>query len=352
MTTIQKTRVAAALATLFLACSAAQAAATYTFKALDSFGGSWSVANAVNAAGTVVGVATQTPNNDDPPMEPTRPVRWTTASTTDLGVIDSGPYGNANGINDAGLVVGTSFLPNTSGVRATLWNGTSITDLGTLGGTESQAYGINKSGVIVGYSMTRLNKRTRATIWKNGSIKALKDLGGYAAATAISNSGYVVGYAAASDSRHAVVWKRGVLTDLGTGWGTQYAQANGVNNVGVVVGQAPSANGPVHAMKWVGAAIIDLGTLGGGDYSWANGVNDVGDIVGASWTEAGCCETHATLWRDGAAIDLNDLIDPSVRDAGWILIEAKAIDRVGHISGNARNVVQNVSRAFLLKPVR
>lgn len=332
---------ASLLCVALLTCSAAQAAGSYAFKAFDNFGGSWATGSAVNTAGTVVGTGTQPPNGDDPPMEPTRPALWVRTAPSDLGVVDAGPFGRASGINYAGDVVGTSFLPASSGVRATLWRAGAVIDLGTLGGSESEAYAINKAGVVVGYSMTQGDKRSRATVWRDGTAKILKDLGGrYAAARAITNNNYVAGFSDnTAGQRRAMVWKNGVPKDLGAG------DANGVNSTGNVVGQAGS---PVHATQWTAGGAVDLGTLGG-DQSMANAVNDAGDVVGQS-SVSGCCDYHATLWRNGIAIDLNDLVDASVRDAGWVLVTATAIDRVGHITGSARNTIQGVTRAYLLTP--
>lgn len=352
MTIIQGTRGAIAAATLFLACTVAQAAATYTFKAGDGLGGSVSIGYAVNKAGIVVGTAVR-PEDPDLPMELTRPTRWTSLTPTDLGSIGAGPHGHAYGINDSGLIAGTSYLPDSGGTRATLWSAATMTNLGTLGGTTSYAYAINNAGVVVGSSTTKGNTRTRATVWQGGRIKALTDLGGRSsAAKAISSNGFVAGHAEALDgSRHAVVWnKSGALTDLGTGWNWEYGDAAGVNAAGTVVGTTVMSGGQTRAVKWVGTTITDLGTLGGAA-SYANGVNDAGDVVGAS-SVSGCCGYHATLWRNDVAIDLNGLVDQAVRDAGWVLVEAKAINRAGYITGVARNTIRNVDRVFLLMPAR
>jgi probable HAF family extracellular repeat protein len=332
---------ATVLSATLVACAVAQAATVYDFKPLGNLGGSWATGSAVNAAGTVVGTGTQPPNGDDPPMEPTRPARWVLVAPTDLGVVDNGPFGRANGINDAGSVVGMSFLPNNSGVRATLWSAGAVIDLGTLGGSESGAHAINQAGVVVGYSMTRADRRMRPIAWKDGSVKVLKDLGGrYASAKAISSKGHIAGYSEnTAGERRAVVWKSGTLKDLGNG------DASGVNSAGTVVGYAGS---PVHATQWGVAGAVDLGTLGG-DQSFAEGINDAGDVVGYA-SVSGCCDYRATLWRKGAAIDLNELVDASVRDAGWVLVTATAIDRLGHITGSARNTLQGVTRAYLLTP--
>jgi probable HAF family extracellular repeat protein len=68
-------------------------------------------------------------------------------------------------INDAGQVVGTSPFGATN-THAVIWNGGIPTDLGTLGGNNSQAFGINNAGQIVGTAGPQGN---RATIWNGGT---------------------------------------------------------------------------------------------------------------------------------------------------------------------------------------
>jgi probable HAF family extracellular repeat protein len=68
-----------------------------------------------------------------------------------------GTYSEANGINDAGQVVGSSTIntPNNSFLRhAFLWENGKMTDLGTLGGQSSTAISINNAGTVVGQSDT------------------------------------------------------------------------------------------------------------------------------------------------------------------------------------------------------
>jgi hypothetical protein len=68
--------------------------------------------------------------------------------------------------------VGYATLPGSSDYHATVWNGKTITDLGTLGGaTTSEAQGINAAGEIVGISGTDV-----ATLWKEGKPTALESL--------------------------------------------------------------------------------------------------------------------------------------------------------------------------------
>jgi probable HAF family extracellular repeat protein len=80
---------------------------------------------------------------------------------TDLGNL--GSVSRARGINDRGQIVGNSSLA-TGATHAFLWENGVITDLGTLGGANSQALGINDRGQIVGSSLTATGE-THATLW-------------------------------------------------------------------------------------------------------------------------------------------------------------------------------------------
>jgi len=91
------------------------------------------------------------------------------------------------------LVVGMSIL--TATFAATSFSYT-VTDLGTLGGSSSQAYGINDTGQVVGKADTT-----------NGFS-------------------------------HAFLWVQGTMNDLGTVDGYSYSSAYKINNVGQVIGSA------------------------------------------------------------------------------------------------------------------
>ena len=112
----------------------------------------------------------------------------------------------------------------------------------------------------------------------------LGTLGGtYSEALAVNDLGQVVGasYTAGVPLLHAFLWTaHDGMIDLGT-LGGRYSGATWVNNGGQVVGESTVASdGSFHAFLWTASeGMIDLGTLGG-PVSAAQAVNESGQVVG------------------------------------------------------------------------
>jgi len=99
----------------------------------------------------------------------------------------------ATGINASGQVVGYSITTG-GGEDAVVWNGTTPTVLGTVGGTSSKAIGINASGQVAGYSYTAGNAVQEAVVWNGTTPTVLNSLSGSGSnAFGINDSGQVVG---------------------------------------------------------------------------------------------------------------------------------------------------------------
>ena len=127
---------------------------------------------------------------------------------------------------------------------------------------------------------------------------------------AISNAGQIVGqnseYLFSIFLEHATSWKNGVATDLGTLGGTAdegypfgySSSANGVNDLGQIVGWSTTApifenfvgwtgSSPIHAILWpTSGGMSDLGTLPGDEFSAASKINFFGQAIGISGNTA------------------------------------------------------------------
>jgi probable HAF family extracellular repeat protein len=83
-----------------------------------------------------------------------------------------------------------------------------MTDLGTLGGTQSFAYSVNASGQIVGYSTTKGNATFAAFLYSGGTMTDLNSLlppdSGWTLyfAEAINNQGQIVGTGTNPNGQH------------------------------------------------------------------------------------------------------------------------------------------------------
>jgi probable HAF family extracellular repeat protein len=198
---------------------------------------------------------------------------------------DLGP-GTVYGINDFSEIVG-----NTSQHAFLIKGGTTTTlpDLSSYG--FSSASGINNNHQIVGSSDTA-SGYSHAVMWQNGTITDLGTLGGtQSAAYAINNLGQVVGWAhTASEATHVFLWSAGRMTDLGT-FGLDPV-ANAINNHGVIVGQ--SGNG---AWVWSNGSFQNLNNLipanSGFTLDNATAINDTGQIVANGHNAQG--QEHAFL---------------------------------------------------------
>jgi chitinase len=274
----------------------------------------------------------------------------------------------ATAINLGGVIVGESensfAQPN-----AVSWQNGSITDLGSLyyytgvGSPAPAAYSsaaaINSKGDAVGVSLGvaggSTTTDTHAALFSGGAVVDLGTFGGNnSEALGINDSGVIVGDATiqGGSPSHAF-WYDGTLHDLGVLPNGNGSSATAINVSGTIVGWSTTTNGGfAHAVVWAKAgtgnyAIQDLGTLGplAGNYSRANAINSSGQIVGITAT-AQNGET-AFIYSNGVMTDLNSLLPAG---SSVILHEATAINDSGQILAYSLNDATNVSTTYLLTP--
>jgi probable HAF family extracellular repeat protein len=246
-----------------IAVAAPAHALTYAVTDLGALGGTDSLAWAINNYGQVAGYAATT---EDESIEA---FLWTPAdpnspSGSMLGLESLHGTGSwATSINAGGQVAGVSFEGEGEDAdeHATLWSPTTpngatgtLHDLGTLGGTYSEAHGINDLGQVSGASDITGDGATHAFMWKpttpggvSGAMLDLGTLGGINSyGIAINTAGHVVGAAEVpaevSNYSHAFLYtSSGGMVDLNTlidplsGW--VLLDADGVNDSGQITGQ-------------------------------------------------------------------------------------------------------------------
>jgi probable HAF family extracellular repeat protein len=263
--------------------------------------------------------------------------------------LPGGNYSQAFGVNDHGLIVGSS--DSTSTLRAVVWTlqGKSE-EIGALpGDVASQAMGVNNRGQVVGYS-TGANG-VHAFVWtKQGGMQRLPGLktSDYTQALGINDLGDVVGVSGA----HAALWIRDeAAVDLGTLPGDMSSFADAINNHDQVVGVSTKSH-RTHGFFWSkSTGMRDIGVLpGGNDDSVALGINDAGQVVGQAGDGEG---DRGILWTvDQGLQDLNAFLSS---DSDVHVVCAFAINNHGQIAafgGPASVHVHhfNAPRAYLLNP--
>jgi probable HAF family extracellular repeat protein len=236
----------------------------------------------------------------------------------DLGTL-GGTYSDAFGINNDPAVVqvvGQSRRADGT-VHAFFWTPSGpIIDLGTLAGTStSRAMDINNHGQIAGVSGEILAQQAVVWTMNGGSwvVEALPTLTGACCASAegLNNgtAGDPLSVAVAGSSHcHAVLWRNSAagwtIQDLGALPGDTCSIAHDVNNQEAVVGNSHGAAHAAIGFLWTAATgMLPLPTLGGETYALA--INDNGDVAGLSTDVAG--NRHAVRWSAVANWAIEDL---------------------------------------------
>ena len=328
----------------------------------------------VNENGEVVGEAFAVP--DAPP----RPFLLRDGMLIDLGDLCPEPAFRATAINDLTQIVGV-FSSAPLGGGGFFWESGQIRDLAV------DAFGtgprdINNRGQVVGFSSRG------AFLWEQGRTTFLEQFGGppspvngFGVASAINENGVIVGTSPFRSPEflnpvsRVVIWQNGELMALEPPFPMDFGEGRDVNDrneaIGfyikacctdpILPGHCCTSPTPGHvAFLWQSEGeVIVLPVLDRSPdpqrvvalRSFPNSINDAGQIVGFTTllnmdtdeeVALGCCGggslTLATLWRDGAVFDLNELVrddDPAkpfvrllagikITDSGVIL--ASAVD--------------------------
>lgn len=199
-------------------------------------------------------------------------------------------------------MTGVTSLTSLEPQHAFIYTSGTLTDLGTLGGTDSLGLAINAAGVMT------------------GSANLQGDV-----------------------SHHAFLYSSGKMSDLGTLGGANSSGA-AINLAGVVVGESDIAGDTAtHAFMFTAGTWTDLGTLGGTNSS-ALAINDNAQVC----RQSGCrrWQRPCLPWSNGVLSDLNAVVDPASLPTGVFLVSAMGINGRGAIVANASD-----GNAYLLAPI-
>jgi probable HAF family extracellular repeat protein len=287
----------------------------------------------------------------------------------------------ANSINESGSPMGTSFLSGNTTMHAALWQNSSVTDLGTLGGPNSAVEWPveNDHGYVSGISETSKKdplgestswschaflpdngssgKTCLAFVWHNGQMRSLPTLGGnngYGAG--MNEGGKIAGWAETTKHDSTCVAPQ-VLQFLPAVWNANSRKvealptltirgktdpdgaATAINRQGEVVGISGICHVAVgsftarHAVLWKNNKPIRLKTIGGVSWNTPTAINDSGVIAGFL-NQRGKTDRHgdpdfiSVVWTDPASA-------PTVIGAlpGDSLSEPTSINNQGAVLG-------------------
>ena len=299
-------------------------AASYQLGYLDGLGGASTTITGINNAGRVVGISQDS-------NRVFHATTWTSRTPTNLDSDHTVYYGQypdiyytepnygswAYGINQAGTMAGwmwVAYPGNAGASHAATWNGGTTTDITPYPNVSSnaRAYGLNDRNQIVGSAYVASAGTQHAMLWSGTSVVDLGSLGGSSEATGINNRGVVIGQASVplvpdeAPATHAFVWRNNHMTDLGT-LGGRNSSANAINDLGLIVGDADTLLG-THATVWNGSTLIDLTPNSPDTFSSAQAINNFGQVVGG-YLDSSLAYAHAMLWNGTTAFDLNTLVD-------------------------------------------
>jgi probable HAF family extracellular repeat protein len=251
------------------------------------------------------------------------------------------PHSTAMHVNNLGDAAGE--LSNGYGWTGVIWRRDGSLVQVLPGSENSIVCDINDSGAAAGIRYGT-GSQCQAFLYDGSSMTNLPTLGGvWSMAQSINNSGQIAGDATNHQGKdHAVLWNAGQPLDLGT-LGGSTSWATGIGDDGRVVGMSESANGYWYGFLWQsGQQMVNLGTLPGYRESDAEAVNSRGEVVGRAMGPG----NRAFIWSNGGMYDLNDLIPAN---SGWVLQSARDINESGQIIGYG--TFNGVDEAFLLTPV-
>jgi probable HAF family extracellular repeat protein len=286
----------------------------FDMEILPTFAGGETHATAINDVGQVTGSS-----GADIPGLGLHAFIW--SADTGLQPLDpAGVYASSTGyaINNSGQVAARatlSTMPGYDDQTLVRYNpGSGFEHIAYLTGDYGRIMDINESGSITGYwdTYTDASYGTRAFVYTDtNGFEEIPPFDGVGASIAwdINDFNQIVGTAANGSATRAFLWDDGVMTDLGTLGGTS-ADAYYIDNMGVIVGWALTADGTRHAFRWTSdLGIQDIHSFANAPESEALWNVDSGWVIGTYTANDGATRQFYSF-NDGPMIDMGVELSP------------------------------------------
>jgi probable HAF family extracellular repeat protein len=205
--------------------------------------------------------------------------------------------------------------------HAFVWQDGRMRDLGALtDGARSRAVAINDSGVVVGSSGRVFKGSQVPVVWQQNSLAPLPFDGEEGEAVDVNSRGQIIGNTGFST---CLLWQDADSepTRL-AGLGGEFCLASAINDAGVIVGRATTADGVERAFVWRDGVMreAESNEPAPNEVSELRAVNDAGLAIG--WIGSDDA-SRALVWsarRGGRILETADAIPRAVNDWGIIAL--------------------------------
>jgi probable HAF family extracellular repeat protein len=243
---------------------------------LGTLGGRASEASTIRDDGVIFGSSHTSPTQ----TVGGNPFIYQAGVMTNVGFSTLGVYD----LNSSDAFVGWEFT--SPGYTGYVYDGGVKTYIPTLGGRDSYALGLNDEGVAVGFSHSSSGD-LHAIRFVNDQTEDLGTLGGtYSEAAAINSHGHIAGSSTVSpdsEELHLFVYRDGIMTDLGTTDGDVYVED--ITDSGLIVGKIDRfLSGVNGGFLYADGQIWDLNSIvadlpAGWQLGTARAINELGQFV-------------------------------------------------------------------------
>ena len=249
---------------------------TPTFTTIDYPATNYTSAIGINDAGQIVGDAAGLG------------IGWEFSGGSFTSISDAGAT-TATAINNAETVVGYySPVSSTPRYGFVIENGGTFEQINLLPGISTTANGINDAGVVVGASYLHGGTTYSAYVDDHGVVTYLTAPGaeggsGYTVANDINNAGAIVGTFTTSygSGWQGYLYQGGVFTTIADPDGANGTFVQGINDLGQIVGWYLDAGGVTHGFIYSGGDFTNLDEPAGVNGTQLNGINNAGEVVGS-----------------------------------------------------------------------